>query len=95
MKSLMLAVVVGCMWCVPALAQEKGTDVRGVVLKQEELKVVEEKCLVCHNRQRIDTAIRERREMEGILKAMEQKGTVLTEQERKVIGHFWGQKVFK
>jgi uncharacterized protein YebE (UPF0316 family) len=95
MKSLMLAAVIGCFWIVPVIAAEKGTDVRGVALKPEGLKVVEEKCLVCHNRQRIDDAVRERREMESILKAMEQKGTVITEEERKIIGHFWGQKVFK
>ena len=95
MKLLMLTFVIGCFWIVPVLAAEKGTEVRGVTLKQEGLKVVEEKCLVCHNRQRIDDAVRERREMESILKAMEQKGTVLTDQERSIIGHFWGQKVFK
>jgi hypothetical protein len=95
MKPFVLAVVVGCLWTVSALAEEKGTDVRGVALKQEGLKVIEEKCLVCHNRQRIDDAVRERREMESILKAMEKKGAAVSEQERKVIGHFWGQKVFK
>lgn len=70
-------------------------DVRGVKLRPQELKVIEEKCLVCHNRQRIDTAITERRDMDRILRRMERKGVVLTEQERQVMGHFKGQKVFK
>ncbi len=70
-------------------------DVRGVKLRGEELKVIEEKCLVCHNRERIDAAVRERREMEQTLKSMEKKGVVLSEKERRVIGHFWGQKMFK
>lgn len=69
-------------------------DVRGVKLRQQELKVIEEKCLVCHNRQRIDAAAAEKRDMDKILRRMEQKGVVLTEQERQVMGHFKGQKVF-
>ncbi len=84
---LVLAVTVGT-----AAAQE---DVRGVKLRQQELKVIDEKCLVCHNRQRIDAAVKEQRDMEKILHRMEQKGVTLTEQDRRVIGHFWGQKVFK
>jgi hypothetical protein len=76
----------------PALAQE---DVRGVKLRGEGLKVIEEKCLVCHNRQRIDAAVKERRQMERIMKRMESKGVVLTEKERRVMGHFWGKKMFK
>lgn len=95
MKLFIHVIAAVCLFAVPSFAQEKGTDVRGVVLKQEELKVIEAKCLVCHNRQRIDDAVKERKEMESIVKAMEQKGAVITDQERKVIGHFWGQKVFK
>jgi hypothetical protein len=75
-----------------AAAQE---DVRGVKLPQQELKVIEEKCLVCHNRQRIDAAAKEQRDMENILRRMEQKGVTLTEQDRRVMGHFWGKKLFK
>jgi hypothetical protein len=33
--------------------------------------------------------------MESILKAMEQKGVTVTEQERKVMGHFWGKPMYK
>lgn len=76
----------------PALAQE---DVRGVKLRGEGPKVIEEKGLVCHNRQRIDAAIKERREMEQILRRMGKKGAVLTEKERRVMGHFWGKKMYK
>ena len=75
-----------------AAAQE---DVRGIALRQQGLKVIEEKCLACHNRQRIDAAIRERREMEKIVKEMERKGAKLTEKDRSVIGHFWKQSPFK
>ena len=86
--SILLATVTAS----PTLAQE---DVRGVKLRNEGPKVIEEKCLVCHNRQRIDAAVKERREMDQILRRMGKKGVVVTEKERRVMGHFWGQKMFK
>lgn len=70
-------------------------DVRGVRLRVEGLKVIEEKCLACHNRQRIDAAVKERREIEQILRQMEKKGVILTDKEHQVMGHFWGQKLYK
>lgn len=75
-----------------AAAQE---DARGIALRQQGLKVIEEKCLVCHNRQRIEAAVRERRDMDKITQAMERKGVKLTEKDRSVIGHFWKQSPFK
>ncbi len=76
----------------PAAAQE---DVRGVKTAPPELKVIDEKCLNCHNRKRIDEAAQERKDMEKVLTSMEKKGVVLTEKDRSVIGHFWQQKLFK
>ena len=76
----------------PASAQE---DVRRVKLRVEETRVIEEKCMACHNRQRIDAAVKERMEMEKILRRMEKNGVVLTDKERRVMGHFWGQKPYK
>ena len=63
-------------------------DVRRVDIGPPELKVIEEKCLICHNHQRIDAARRERRNVEGILRKMESKGVKLTTKDRQVIGHF-------
>lgn len=59
------------------------------------LRVIEEKCLVCHNRERIDRAVRERRDLEKIQRMMEKKGAVLTEKDREVLGHFWKQNPLK
>jgi hypothetical protein len=70
-------------------------DVRGIKQRSEATRVIEEKCLICHNRQLIEEAIKEREEMEQVLRRMEKKGVVLTGKERRVIGHFWGQKVFR
>ena len=70
-------------------------DVRGVRISQPELRVIEAKCLNCHNRKRIDSAVREQRDMEKVLSSMEKKGVVLTDKDRGVIGHFWQQRIFK
>jgi len=70
-------------------------DVRKVKLTPPQQKVIEEKCLACHNRARIEAAIKERKDMEKILKRMEVKGVVLTDTERQVMGHFWPRQPFK
>lgn len=75
-----------------AMAEE---DVRKVQLPPPETAVIEEKCLVCHNRKRIDEAVSRRKDMEEVLIRMEQKGVVLTEQEHQVLGVFGTQKPFK
>jgi hypothetical protein len=85
-------VLIALLCAVPAFAQE---DVRKVQLTQPELKVIEVKCLVCHNRERIDAAVKQQKDRDKILLQMEQKGVVLTDGERRVIGHFWPQRSFK
>ena len=75
----------------PAGAEE----VRGVKAAPPELRVIDEKCLHCHNRHRIDAAAQEKKDVENVLSAMEKKGVALTENDRRVIGHFWQQKLFR
>lgn len=70
-------------------------DVMGVAPGEPALKVIEEKCLACHNRQRIEAASRQRKNMEKITRLMEKKGVVLTEKDREVLGHFWPRNPFK
>jgi len=89
---IMVSALFAVLQAFPAVGQE---DVRKVQLPPEEPKVIEEKCLVCHNRKLIDEAVSQRRNLEKILLQMEKKGVVLTESERRVMGHFWPQKPFK
>lgn len=70
-------------------------DVVGIDAAPGGLQVIDAKCLDCHNRQRIEEAARKRKEVEQVLKRMEQKGAVLTPKEHEVIGHFWQQSPFK
>jgi hypothetical protein len=72
-----------------------GQEVRGVVFTPEALKVIDTKCLNCHNRQRIEEAARERKDMGAIVKRMEKKGVSLTVEEEQVMGHFKGKGPFK
>jgi hypothetical protein len=76
----------------PTRAQQ---DVRGVANLTPELRVIDEKCLKCHNEARIDEAVKEKKDIEKVLSSMEKKGVVLTDKDRSVIGHFWRQKLFK
>jgi hypothetical protein len=70
-------------------------DVRGVNLRQQGLRVLDEKCLTCHNRQRIDAALKERKNMEIITRRMEKRGVTLSERDRQVLGHFWQKNPLK
>lgn len=70
-------------------------EVQGIAYREQGLKVIEEKCLFCHNRHRIDAAIKSRQDMEKVLKQMEGNGVVLTDKDRQVMGHFWKKSPFK
>ena len=70
-------------------------DVIGVSPREPALKVIDEKCLACHNRQKIETAQKARKNMENITQRMEKKGVVLSDRDRQVLGHFWQQNPLK
>jgi cytochrome c-type biogenesis protein CcmH/NrfF len=91
-EALLLAV--GLLGAASAWGAER-EEVLGVGARQSALKVIDEKCLVCHNRQRIDAAAREQKDMEKIVRQMEQKGVTLTDKDRQVLNHFWNKTPFK
>lgn len=57
---------------------------------KEYQEIIEKRCTLCHTQERIETAIREGRDMNEILSKMMKMGATLTEQEQKVLGTFWG-----
>ena len=63
-------------------------DVRRVYLSEPQIKVIDKKCLTCHNRKRIDEAVHQKKDMDKIIKRMEAKGVILTDTEHRVMGHF-------
>jgi cytochrome c-type biogenesis protein CcmH/NrfF len=58
---------------------------------QEYAEIIKKRCTLCHTQERIESAIREGRDMNQILIKMMQMGAQLTDQEQKVLGTFWGE----
>lgn len=95
MKGSAQTVALALLLCGAAVFGATREEVQGIAYHEQGLKVVEEKCLFCHNRQRIDASIKSRQDMEKVLKKMEGKGVVLTDKDRQVMGHFWKKSPFK
>jgi cytochrome c peroxidase len=53
-------------------------------------QVIDTKCTVCHTRERVDIAIKKRQDLEKIQKRMQERGAVLSESDKRVLGTFWG-----
>jgi len=53
-------------------------------------RVIETKCTVCHTRERVDIAIKKRQDLEKIEQRMLERGAVLSEGDKQVLGTFWG-----
>ena len=58
-------------------------------------RVIDTKCTLCHSRERVDVAIRRHDNLEGLEKRMIEKGAVLTEEDKTVLGTFWGDPLKK
>jgi len=52
--------------------------------------VIKRRCTLCHSQERIETSIKKGEDMNQILVKMMQMGANLTDQEKKVLGTFWG-----
>jgi cytochrome c2 len=57
---------------------------------KEYQEIIEKRCSICHNHERIEEAIKSGQNMNQILNKMMAMGATLTEQEKKVLGTFWG-----
>jgi cytochrome c553 len=53
-------------------------------------ETIEARCTVCHSRERVDEAIRTQSDLEPLLQHMIERGAILSERDRKVLGTFWG-----
>jgi hypothetical protein len=69
-------------------AQELGAHRFGSM--DEFNRVIDERCTVCHTRERVDIAIRARQDAEKVQQRMEERGAVLNERDKSVLGTFWG-----
>jgi len=53
-------------------------------------EIIDRRCTVCHTRERIDAARREKRDLAEIQRQMEERGAILTPEDKKIMGTFWG-----
>lgn len=53
-------------------------------------QVIDTRCTVCHTRERVDIAIKKRQDLEKIEQRMLERGAVLSESDKQVLGTFWG-----
>jgi mono/diheme cytochrome c family protein len=53
-------------------------------------ETVEARCTVCHTRERVDAAMRAQKDLDTLLQHMIERGAILSDRDRKVLGAFWG-----
>jgi len=51
---------------------------------------IEARCTICHTRERVDAAISQQEEIDALLQRMIERGAILSEGDKKVLGTFWG-----
>lgn len=51
---------------------------------------IEARCTICHTRARVDQAIGEKAELDALLQRMIERGAIISERDRNVLGTFWG-----
>jgi hypothetical protein len=86
MRRIAACLVLSLLVCsTPVLAAEQSVS-------QEDFdRVINEQCVKCHTRERIDAALQKGDKLELILEKMLRFGVKLDERDRNVLGTFWGQ----
>lgn len=65
-------------------------DVHRIPGKDEFQATIEARCTICHTRDRVDEAIGQKIEPQALLQRMIERGAILSEDDRNVLGTFWG-----
>ncbi|NJC87005.1 MAG: hypothetical protein FIB02_00490 [Desulfuromonas sp.] len=53
-------------------------------------EIIEKRCTICHTRERVDAAMRNQADLDALLRRMIERGAIISERDRKVLGTFWG-----
>lgn len=53
-------------------------------------KTIEARCTICHTRERVDAAMGEGQDLDALLQEMIERGAILNEKDKSVLGTFWG-----
>lgn len=75
----------------PALAVSPAVhDVHRLQKSDEFQQTIEKRCAICHTRERVDAALAEQADLEALMQRMIERGAILSEGDKKVLGTFWG-----
>lgn len=88
LRALLLVVlaVPPALAAIPAVPGE-AVPFEGAATFQE---TIEARCTVCHSRERVDAAMRAQKDLDTLLQHMIERGAILSDRDRKVLGTFWG-----
>ena len=56
-------------------------------------KTIEARCTICHTREQVDAAITAQEDLDALLQRMIERGAILSEKDKSVLGTFWGSPI--
>jgi cytochrome c553 len=56
-------------------------------------KTIEARCTICHTREQVDAAIIAQEDLDALLQRMIERGAILSEKDKSVLGTFWGSPI--
>ncbi len=65
-------------------------DVHKLPGNDEFQNTIEARCTICHTRERVDEALSRQENLDTLLQRMIERGAILNERDKKVLGTFWG-----
>ena len=68
-------------------------DPHQLASKEDFQETLESRCTICHTRERIDQALEEGEDLEALLQRMIERGAIVNERDKSVLGTFWGSPI--
>ena len=65
-------------------------DVHRLPGNDEFQSTIENRCTICHTRGRVDRALGQNEDLDVLLQRMIERGAIISERDRNVLGTFWG-----
>ncbi len=65
-------------------------DVHRLPGNDEFQRTIEARCTICHTRERVDSAFGQQVDLDALMQRMIERGAILNEKDRNVLGTFWG-----
>jgi cytochrome c553 len=65
-------------------------EVHRLPANDEFQSTIEARCTICHTRERVDQAIGEGEDLDALLQRMIERGAILSDRDKSVLGTFWG-----